>query len=78
MVKHKARLQRDYHVNMPLKYKSITAYQFAEDEEKDPQIVRTKRFAIKPMSSEEAVLQMELLGHDFFVYSNDKSGEVGS
>jgi putative sigma-54 modulation protein len=39
-------------------------------------IVRTKRFAMKPMSSEEAVLQMELLGHNFFVYENAESGDV--
>lgn len=48
-----------------------------EDREKDePQIVRTKRFAFKPMSTEEAVLQMDLLGHDFFVYMNAESDEV--
>ena len=31
-------------------------------------IVRTKRFDLKPMNAEEAVLQMEMLGHDFFVF----------
>jgi len=41
-----------------------------------PRIVRTKRFAIKPMSVEEAVLQMDLLGHDFFVFGNANTGEV--
>jgi putative sigma-54 modulation protein len=76
MVKHKSRLERKYHVNVPLKYKDIPAYQFKDDEEREPKIVRTKRFAVKPMSSEEAVLQMDLLGHDFFVYSDDKSGAV--
>ncbi len=33
-------------------------------------IVRVKQFAIKPMTPEEAVLQMELLGHDFFLFTN--------
>ncbi|HHT49616.1 MAG TPA: ribosome-associated translation inhibitor RaiA [Firmicutes bacterium] len=42
----------------------------------DPKIVRTKRFAIKPMSAEEAVMQMELLGHDFFVFFNPELEEV--
>ena len=46
------------------------------DEENEPQIVRTKQFAVKPMNVEEAVLQMDLLGHDFFVFRNDDSGEV--
>jgi putative sigma-54 modulation protein len=42
----------------------------------EPQIVRTKQFALKPMTAEEAVLQLELLGHDFFVFRNADSGEV--
>lgn len=41
-----------------------------------PRIVRTKRFAMKPMTPEEAALQMELLGHDFFVFRNTQSQEV--
>lgn len=41
-----------------------------------PKIVRTKRFALKPMDVEEAVMQMELLGHDFFVFRDSDSGEV--
>lgn len=32
--------------------------------------MRTKHVAVKPMSAEEAILQMNLLGHDFFVYRN--------
>lgn len=41
-----------------------------EAEEGGPQIVRRKRFPLQPMSPEEAVEQMELLGHDFFVFFN--------
>ncbi|TDX52453.1 ribosome hibernation-promoting factor, HPF/YfiA family [Orenia marismortui] len=47
-----------------------------EEEESDPKIVRTKKFAIKPMHIEEAVMQMDLLHHDFFVFSNAKTDEV--
>jgi len=39
-----------------------------EDEEGEQNIVRYKRFPIQPMSTEEAIDQMELLGHDFFVF----------
>lgn len=46
------------------------------DEETGPQIVKTKQFPVKPMSAEEAALQLELVGHDFFVYRSDESGEV--
>ena len=44
--------------------------------ETPPPIVKTKQFAIKPMSPEEAILQLELIGHDFFVFRNDDSNEV--
>jgi putative sigma-54 modulation protein len=46
------------------------------DQERSPQIVKTKQFAVKPMTAEEAVLQLELVGHDFFVFQNDESGEI--
>ncbi len=45
-------------------------------EETESLIVKTKQFAVKPMSPEEAVLQLELVGHDFFVFRNADSGEV--
>ena len=41
---------------------------FEINEEKEFNIVRTKRFSVKPMSAEEAILQMNLLGHSFFVF----------
>lgn len=40
------------------------------------QIVKTKRFAMKPMDPEEACLQMELLGHDFYMFLNSETDEV--
>jgi len=46
------------------------------EEDDFPRIVRTKRFAIKPMPVEEAVLQMNLLGHSFFVFSNAETEQV--
>lgn len=39
-------------------------------------IVKTKRFAFKPMDEEEAIMQMELLGHDFFVFTNAVDDQV--
>lgn len=41
-----------------------------------PRVVRVKRFALKPMSVDEAVMQMELLGHDFFVFTNAATDET--
>jgi putative sigma-54 modulation protein len=45
-------------------------------DEAEPVIVKTKQFAVKPMTPEEAVLQLELVGHDFFVFRNADSDEV--
>ena len=42
----------------------------------DIKIIRTKKFAVKPMDAEEACVQMELLGHNFFVFRNADTDEV--
>ncbi|HHX51494.1 MAG TPA: ribosome-associated translation inhibitor RaiA [Clostridia bacterium] len=44
--------------------------------EEEPRVLRTKRFAIKPMDVEEAIMQMNMLGHSFFVFSNAETEEV--
>ena len=52
---------------------------FLEEEtlgEENIEIIRSKRFAIKPMDPEEACVQMELLGHDFYVFVNAETEEV--
>lgn len=46
------------------------------DEEDEIKIIRTKRFDIKPMYPEDACIQMELLGHDFFVFNNAETDEI--
>lgn len=45
-------------------------------EEEEIQIIRTKRFGMKPMYPEDACVQMELLGHNFFVFQNAETEEV--
>ncbi|KYH31444.1 ribosome hibernation-promoting factor, HPF/YfiA family [Neomoorella mulderi] len=47
-----------------------------EEDTPEPKLIRTKRFPIKPMPVEEAILQMNLLGHNFFVFSNAETEEV--
>ena len=51
-------------------------YHNGMEDEKAPAIVRTKRFVVKPMDLEEAQMQMEMLGHQFFVFRNAKTNEV--
>ncbi|MDF2572919.1 MAG: yvyD, partial [Sporomusa sp.] len=52
---------------------SLAAQEVNEDEFN---IVRTKRFAVKPMNADEAVMQMNLINHDFFVFMNSDTEEV--
>lgn len=47
-----------------------------DDDNNDIKIVRTKRFGMKPMFPEDACVQMELLGHAFFVFQNAETDEV--
>lgn len=52
---------------------------FIEDDTKDDEkieIIRSKKFAMKPMDPEEACIQMELLGHNFYVFRNADTEEV--
>jgi putative sigma-54 modulation protein len=45
-------------------------------QEEESRIVKSKQFPVKPMTAEEAVLQLELIGHDFFVFRNVDSEDV--
>lgn len=73
MRKHKTKIERRYHKHDSIKTAMIPDY---EGESEDKKIVRTKSFPIKPMDPEEAVLQMEMLNHDFFVFLNGDTEEV--
>jgi ribosome hibernation promoting factor len=44
--------------------------------EETPVIVKTKQFTLSPLTPEEAVAQLELVGHDFYVFRNEESGEI--
>ena len=45
-------------------------------EEEEYKVVKVKKFAFKPMDVEEAILQMNMLNHEFFVFNNAESGEI--
>ena len=63
-----------------LEREAVPSYMPAEDDEDSEEfkIVRSKRFPIKPMSVQEAILQMNLLGHEFFVFKNMDEDEAVS
>ncbi|WP_129600302.1 ribosome hibernation-promoting factor, HPF/YfiA family [Anaerophilus nitritogenes] len=71
--KHKTKLQKRYKGHDTIRFENIPTLEGNRDEAK---IVKTKRFPVKPMDPEEAILQMELLGHSFFVFTNSETEEV--
>ncbi|MCC8168910.1 MAG: ribosome-associated translation inhibitor RaiA [Oscillospiraceae bacterium] len=75
--KNKTRLAKKIKKDATLDSRLISGESYTEGEEtKDFEIVKTKRFTVKPMSPEEAVLQMNLLGHSFFVFKNVETNEM--
>lgn len=70
--KHKTKVNRKFRekgdiVSMFTTSESAEANDVEDD---DLEVVRTKRFDLKPMDSEEAILQMNMLGHNFYVFNN--------
>ena len=72
--KNKTRMSRRHargeHTGMDLSFDD-----YRDDEE--ALVVKRKEIETKPMSEEEAILQMNMLGHDFFVFKNDATSEIG-
>jgi len=73
ILKYKGKLQKK---GIRVVYNQKPIAESVPEEEDTPRLVRTKRFAIKPMPVEEAVLQMNLLEHSFFVFSNADTEQV--
>ncbi|MDR7869439.1 MAG: ribosome-associated translation inhibitor RaiA [Tissierellaceae bacterium] len=73
--KYKTRLQRTYKNGETIRFENVVP--LSKDDELDkPKLVRKKIFALKPMSSDEAILQMELLRHNFFVFMDSDTEDV--
>lgn len=79
--KHKTKLNRKFRQEGSLKTLFVedgmaTGSVAVEQDDDELEVVRTKRFTMKPMDVEEAILQMNMVGHDFFVFTNIDSQEV--
>ncbi len=78
--KYKTRISKKLKANAfhgePISTITAPATMKEVQEEGEFSVVKTKRFAIKPMNIEEAILQMNLLGHQFFVFSDADSEDV--
>lgn len=77
--KHKTRVNRKLR-DRDKGAKQVLAVQTSapveENEEEEFEIVRTKHFSLKPMDSEEAILQMNLLGHNFLIFTNAETNRT--
>jgi putative sigma-54 modulation protein len=71
--KNKTRLQKKLH---EYAFRNEEKVEDSNEIEEEYKVVRTKRFTIKPMDIEEAILQMNLLGHEFFVFINADTNKV--
>ena len=75
MAKYKGKLQKRYNDNKSLRFENIPEVE--EDEQiEEVKIVKTKKFELQPMEVEEAIIRMEMLGHDFFVFLDMETDSV--
>lgn len=70
--KNKTRLQKKYHSQETIRFENIKE----EIEEEQSSVVKVKKMDFGFMSEEEAILQMELLNHNFFVFRNSQTEDV--
>lgn len=75
-IKHLRGKIQDKHKAGPRGFETAAPSIPTEEEEQGPAIVKTKRLSVKPMTTDEAILQMELLGHDFFVFMTPESEDI--
>lgn len=76
IIKHKSKLQKRKHTGETIRFENVPTMERIKEEDNEPKIVKMKSFPMKPMSPEEAVLQMELLRHGFYVFSNADTDAV--
>jgi putative sigma-54 modulation protein len=74
--KGKASDRKDKGVSIARQMGNIEAAEVSKKRAASPELARIKRFIVKSMTIEESAEQMELLGHDFFLFVNDENGEL--
>lgn len=73
MSRFKTKLQKKHKDNKEVFFAELPEM---DETEKEIDIVRTKKFQLEPMNAEEAIMQMELLGHNFFVFLDMETDSV--
>ena len=73
MSRFKTKLQKKYKGQKDFGFEELPEY---EEEMEEIKVVRTKKFQLEPMTADEAIMQMEMLNHEFFVYLNMETDSV--
>ena len=77
MSKYKGKLQKRYNDNKALKFEFVPEPAAAEEEAvQEAKVVKTKKFDLRPMDVDEAIMQMELVDHNFFIFLNMETDSV--
>jgi ribosomal subunit interface protein len=74
--KNKSRLDKEIHSSALDEYVQDYLHSTEDEESDEYKIVRTKHFFVKPLSVEEAILQMNMLGHQFYMFRDGDTGEI--
>lgn len=74
--KYKTKLQKRYQNGETIRFENIEPLTKVEENKQKPRVVKMKKFDMKPMGVEEAVLQMELLRHNFFMFLNAETDDI--
>lgn len=72
--KNKTKLEKKYRLQETIRFEKIS--DFKDEDEEEKKIVKVKNFDVSVMSEQEAILQLELLNHDFFVFINSKDDKT--
>ena len=72
--KYRTRLAKKMYGN-PLKYEKIIVDEEKEEEE-EYELIKNKKFSVKPMDIEEAILELNMVGHPFYVFVNEKNDKI--
>lgn len=76
VTRFKEKLVDKHNRNADMATAAMASTTYLEEPVEEPSVVRTKVVDVKPMSPDEAMLQMELLGHDFFVFGDERDGGI--
>lgn len=76
IAKHKTKLSKRFRESSHFKSELLAGYKHEAADSEEFKVIRNKKFILKPMSVEEAIMQMNLLNHSFFVYLDETDNKI--